>query len=115
MANKSKSKGDRFERSLVTRHREEGYFCERTLEKGARSDGSETWDIDLLIAGQTLKVECKHRNRIGLADIKNWLNGPDVLVVKSDRMSPVYCVDEDMWFEMLKRIEKGYFNDPSHE
>ena len=62
--NKNKNRGDQLEREVVNTMRDAGFDCVRTLERGARSDGTDTWDIDLFYKGrdeQPLIGECKRK------------------------------------------------------
>lgn len=98
MANKSKQKGDREERQVVNRLRAIGVDCERTLESGARSDCSETWDIDV----KGLRVECKLR-KDGFKEIYKWIEGVDILTIRADRKPRLYVINQDL-FEKLVRM-----------
>ena len=106
MSNKSKNKGDNDERMLVNLLREHGLECERTLESGARSDGSETWDINLFVPfgnrSKKYKVECKCRESMG-----NWLwdykGDADVLSIRKNRKPRLLVMSEDKFIELLKK------------
>jgi hypothetical protein len=100
MPNRNKQRGDELERQVVNFLRDQGYICERTLERGARSDGSPTWDIDLDIAGHKLKIECKRKKR-GFQFIYDSLGDNDILILKQDRNNPLYVVSETLLLELL--------------
>lgn len=107
MVSKSKIKGDQEERKVVNRHKEElSLECTRTLEKGARSDGTETWDIDidtLIESIGSLKGECKLRgNKDAFGLIYRWLGANDFLTIRADRRDRLYVIREDLWFKLFK-------------
>jgi len=101
MPSRSKEKGDREERQLVDLLRKNGFNCERTLERGKRSDGSDTWDIDLYVS-QDLKIECKMRGGNAFTRLYNWINGRDILTLRSDRKQRLYVVTENLMLKILK-------------
>jgi hypothetical protein len=103
MANKSKTKGDSEERNIVNMHRELGFRCERTLEAGARSDGSDTYDIDLYLDGDSATIgECKLR-KDGFKQIYKWLGDNDFLTIRADRKDRLYVIPERMWLKFIGR------------
>lgn len=100
---KAKTKGDNEERAVVNLHREYGVHAERTLEKGARSDGSATWDIDLYINGiddAPLIGECKNQKQIG-DYIWNWLGENDFLTIRKNRKERLYILPESVWLRLI--------------
>lgn len=105
MANKSKVKGDSEERAIVNMLRENGFICQRTLENGARSDGSPTWDIDLFITPNQdqLKGECKIR-KYGFKEIYKWLGSNDFLTLRADKKPRVFVVPESFFIEAIKTM-----------
>lgn len=110
MPSKSKSKGDREERDVVNIHRELGLTVMRTLEAGARSDGSDTWDIDLYWRGKEntpLIGECKLRAK-GFKQIYEWLGENDFLTIRSDRNERLYVVPESLWLNLMELTSKQH-------
>lgn len=103
MTNKNKLRGDTLEREVVNKMRSEGFTCVRTLERGARPDGSDTWDIDLYPdpQGAAMIGECK-RKKTGFKFIYDSLGKNDFLVIKQDRQERLYIVPEDVFIRMLK-------------
>lgn len=100
---KAKGKGDRLERDVVNLHRDLDIPSERTLEKGARSDGSPTWDIDLYVKGveeAPMIGECKNQEKIG-DYIWDWLGDNDFLVMKKNRKERLYVIPERIWKEYV--------------
>lgn len=106
MSSKSKRKGDNEERAIINLHREKGYHCERTLQAGARSDGSETYDIDLYLDKDAAPIigECKIRAR-GFKQIYDWLGQNDFLTIRQDRGERLYVLPERFWLELLSKAK----------
>jgi len=103
MASKSKRKGDSEERAIVNLHRELGFKIERTLEAGARSDGSATYDIDLYLDGDSAVIgECKLR-KDGFKQIYKWLGENDFLTIRADRQERLYVIPERFWLELIQK------------
>lgn len=100
MPNKSKQKGDRFERQIVNDLRDSGINAERTLEKGARSDGSQTWDIDIPTPSKTYKAECKSRKDSFKTDYE-WLQGVDFVFKKSNGKKAIVMMDYDLFKKFI--------------
>lgn len=104
MGNKAKQKGDREERKVVNLHRALGFDCERTLEAGARSDGSATWDIDLYLYGSDEAAvigECKHRESFP-EYIWKMLGENDFLTIRKNGRERLYVLPERFWLELIK-------------
>lgn len=106
MANRSKQKGDREERDIVNKHRDLGFTIERTLESGARSDGSDPWDVNLETSIGVLKGECKLRAS-GFKTIYDWFDKTtiDFLTVRQDRSERLYIVPENVWFKIINALQ----------
>jgi len=103
MTNKSKAKGDNEERCVVNHFREKGFACDRTLEKGARSDGSQTWDIDLFNKGREnapLIGECKIR-KDDFKRLYEWKGENDFLTIRADRKERLYVISEDLFTQLV--------------
>lgn len=109
MSNSSKRKGDTEERAVVNLMRSLGFKCLRTLESGARSDGSATWDIDLYARGNDeapLIGECKARQRYKL--VYDDLGENDFLTVRMDRKDRIYIFPEHVALKLLLALkDKG--------
>ena len=102
---KSLRKGANEERDVVNLHRDLGFKCERTLEKGARSDGSATWDVDLYAFGDNsapIIGECKIRAK-GYKTIYDQLGENDFLTIRANQKERLYVLPERMWLEFLGR------------
>ena len=101
MPNRNKNRGDELEREVVNLMREHGFRCERTLERGARSDGSKTWDIDLYANGDTAMIgECK-RKKSGFKFIYDSLSDNDFLVIRQDRHDRLYVLPEEIFIDLI--------------
>ena len=100
MVNRNKNRGDELEREVVNKFREHGFTCERTLERGARSDGSDTWDIDLHTHQGVLKGECK-RKKTGFKFIYDSLGDNDFLTIRRDRSERLYIMTEKTFINLL--------------
>lgn len=109
MANKAKTKGDNFERSVVNMLRSKGFSAQRTLEKGARNDGSDTWDIDIFLDEKfpdkaTLGIECKMRGT-GFKTIYDMKGDTDILAIRADRKERLYVINEALFLEFMDYIQ----------
>ena len=102
--NKSKDKGSREERAVVDLLRSMGYEAQRTLEAGARSDGTNTYDIDWFRDkdGAACIGECKVR-KDGFALIYRWLGENDFLTIRADRKERLYVLPERFFVELIKK------------
>ena len=100
-----RDKGNAEERAIVNLHRELKFPAERTLERGSRSDGSKTWDVDLYINGKDgfpIIGECKIRAK-GFKNIYNWLGENDFLTIRADRKERLYVVPERVWIDLITK------------
>lgn len=105
MVNRNKNRGDELEREIVNLMRKHGFRCERTLERGARSDGSATWDIDLYVDGDTAMIgECK-RKKSGFKFLYESLGDNDFLAVRQDRSDRLYVLPERVFLDLIKQIK----------
>lgn len=102
----SRNKGNSEERSVVNLLRENGITCQRTLENGARSDGTKCWDIDVMLDPSdpdtaTMIGECKVRAS-GFKTIYKWKANNDFLTIRADRQERLYVIGESLMIELLK-------------
>ena len=82
---RSRNKGARVEREIVALNQALGVEAERVPLSGA-AGGSYTGDV---IVDQRYRAEVKARkDGNGFALIERWLEGNDMLIVKSDRKEP---------------------------
>lgn len=106
MPNRSRQKGDRFERDCIHRLKELGVGAERVPLSGA-AGGSHTDDIDVVVCGEPWKAECKTRAR-AWSDLFGWLSRvdrrpPDVLFIKADRTDTLVVLN----LETFARLSQG--------
>lgn len=85
--NKSRSKGDRFEREVVASLTTAGIKAERVPLSGA-AGGMFGGDIQAFLRSGREKLECKVRARAWL-DLYGWIEGNYALVLKRDRAEPL--------------------------
>jgi hypothetical protein len=101
---KSRDKGNREERDVVNLLRNLGFtHAERTLERGARSDGSPAWDIDLPLSDEnntTLRGECKIR-KSGFASIYGYLANNDFLTIRANNQKRLWVLSEETLILLL--------------
>lgn len=101
---KAHTKGGNEERAVVNLHREHGISCQRTLENGARNDGTDTWDIDLYVYGDDeppVIGECKCQEKIG-SYIWDWLGNNDFLTIRKNRKERLYVIPEHVWLDLIQ-------------
>ena len=96
MPNRSRQKGDRFERDCVDRLKEMGLEAQRVPLSGAAGG---QFGSDIIVAGR--KVECKTRKRAWL-ELFNWLPGNHALMIKADRTDTLVVMTLETYAEMLK-------------
>ncbi len=93
--NKSKNKGDRFEREIV--HLAEGMGLKAYRNRMSRSpETDDSWDVS--VAGRHL--ECKVR-RDSFKKIRQWLIGNDGVVLGSDRDIPLVVIPLSEYLKLL--------------
>ncbi len=100
-----RAKGDRFERWCVSSLCEAGVKTRRVPLSGSAGHAGEayTHDLRVTVFGEELAVECKDRQRAGLADFYEWLKGPRYLFVRRSN-SPTLVV---MPLEEFSRLVNG--------
>jgi|TARA_Y100000310_G_C20451176_1_gene700823 Holliday junction resolvase len=82
--NKSKQKGNRFERECVEKAKRQGLSAERAYASNGKALGeSETVDVIILANGSKIRCQCKVRNRI--AGYIKIPEGCEVTLIKEDR------------------------------
>jgi len=93
--NRSRQKGDRFERSCVDRLRELGLEVQRVPLSGAAGG---MFGSDIVVAGR--KIECKTRKRF-IGQFLGWLQGNYALFVKEDRSETLVVMRLDDFAALL--------------
>jgi hypothetical protein len=95
---RSRNKGARVEREIVALHQAMGVEAERVPLSGA-AGGSYTGDV---IVAKKYKAEVKARkNGGGFALIERWLEGNDMLIVKSDRKEPLVVLPWSVYGQLI--------------
>ncbi len=92
--NKSKLKGDTFERSIVHIAQEAALKAYRN--RMSRAPGDERWDV--CIAGQYL--ECKKR-KAGFKQILRWMEHNDGVIVSCDYHQPLVILTLHNYLKLL--------------
>jgi hypothetical protein len=95
MPNRSRQKGDRFERDCCLRLRELGLEAQRVPLSGAAGG---QFSSDIIVAGR--KIECKTRKRF-IGQFLGWLQGNYALFVKEDRSETLVVMRLDDFAALL--------------
>ena len=98
MPNRSREKGDRFERECVNRLHELGVEASRIPLSGAMGGD---YAGDIIVQGH--RIECKTRKRAWL-DLFNWLPGNHALMIKSDRTDTLVVMSLETYADLLKGV-----------
>lgn len=95
MMNRSKRKGDDFERSIV--HAAEARGLKAYRNRMSLAPGDETWDV--AVAGK--RLECKKRGS-GFKMLEKWMGtGCDGLVIGADRAQTLVVLRLEDYLGML--------------
>ena len=97
---RSRSKGVRIERSIVSALQANGIAAVRVPLSGAVA-GRFAGDILLPLMGRDLCVEVKARAD-GFRELYSWLNKRDVLIVKADHQEPLVVLRLSLAAEVAK-------------
>src|SRR5579859_6487947 len=100
-ANKSRAKGDRFERQCVADLAEMDVRAQRVPLSGA-AGGMFSSDLFVEVCGRLEKIECKTRKR-AWTDLFGWLPGNFALFIKADRTDTLVVMD----LKTFARLSKG--------
>jgi Holliday junction resolvase len=100
-----RAKGDRFERAIVRLLQDHGLGAERVPLSGS-AGGSYTGDLTVPVAGKDLVIEAKARAS-GFAKLYGWLEGRDLLVIKSDRRDALVILPLRLAAEIAAAAERG--------
>jgi Holliday junction resolvase len=101
----SRQKGDRTERNLVAILQAAGFAAERVPLSGA-AHGRFGGDVSVPLLGADRRVEVKIRAS-GFRELYRWLNGADLLVVRSDRHEPLVVIPLRLAIEIASAAEHG--------
>ncbi len=94
MPNKSKIKGDTFERQVV--HLAEQHNLSAYRNRMSRAMPGESWDV--CIAGR--RIECKKRHA-GFKKISQWMIGNDGVILGADYEKPFIVLKLDDFLNIL--------------
>lgn len=93
--NRSRAKGDRFERDCVNRLKDLGLEAQRVPLSGAAGG---MFSSDIVVASR--KIECKTRKRF-ISQLLGWLQGNYALFVKEDRSETLVVMRLDDFAALL--------------
>ena len=107
MPNRSREKGDRFERECVHRLTDLGVGCTRVPLSGS-AGGDHTDDLVVAVCGEPKRIECKTRKR-AWSDLFGWLNKREVgppyaLFIKADRTDTLVVLRLEDFATLTKGI-----------
>lgn len=95
--NRSKQKGDRFEREIVNAMQDAGLAALRIPLSGSMTGFK--GDITCPVQGEDWKFECKSR-ATGFAFLYQNLDGNKALVVKADRAEPLVVLRASDFYKL---------------
>jgi hypothetical protein len=101
-----RQKAGREERMLVAAAQEAGFAAERVPLSGSVGGQRFTGDILFPLLGRDLCIESKVRAN-GFRQLYDWLQGRDVLVIRSDRKEPLVVVPLRLALEIARVAERG--------
>ncbi len=94
MPNRSKQKGDRFEREIVDKAEAIGLKAYREfLSRSPLNDA-----VDVVVAGR--QMQCK-KEASGFKRIRQWLEGVDGVIIGSDYDKPLVIIRLNDWLRLL--------------
>jgi Holliday junction resolvase len=104
---RSRDKGARAEREIVTRHIELGIKAERYPLSGASRFRGQGHDVDVYLFGaDEAPAICEVKSRAaggGFITIEKWLGEYDALFLRRDNADPLVCVPWRIWSRLIKR------------
>ena len=98
---RSRDKGARAERALVRFLQDRGFAAEKI--SGMYKPGA---DISVPLLGRGRRVEVKVRSA-GFRQLYEWLDGRDLLIVRSDRRQPLVVLPLRLAAEVAQAAERG--------
>src|SRR5262245_20720625 len=101
----SRQKGNRTERAIVRFLQAHAFAAERVPLSGA-ARGRFGGDVSLTLLGVDCCVEVKCRGD-GFRELYKWLNGVDLLIVRSDRSEPLVIIPLKLAAEIAAMAERG--------
>lgn len=101
----SRQKGNRNERALVRTLQDRGFAAERVPLSGS-AGGKYAGDLSVPLLGRDHVIEVKVRST-GFAQLYDWLEGGDMLVVRADRREPLIVVPLKLALQIATAAEKS--------
>ena len=101
----SRQKGNRAERALVRALQDKGFAAERVPLSGS-AGGSYCGDLTVPLLGVDRVIESKVRAH-GFAQLYDWLDGRDLLVVRADRKEPLVVLPLGLAIEIATAAERS--------
>lgn len=107
MAINSKQKGARFERTLASKLRDEGYDCRRTQQYCGN-----TGDASDVIGLPGIHIEAKHQERMQLYDwmaqaVRDAKDGLPTVFHKKNNADILVTMRFDDWIQLYREWESG--------
>ena len=101
----SRAKGNRVERELVRLRQDRGFTAQRVPLSGS-ARGRFGGDISVPLLGVDRRVEVKVRGD-GFRELYKWLDGADLLIVRSNRHEPLVILPMKFAAEIAAVAEKN--------
>jgi hypothetical protein len=101
----SRQKGNRLERAIGRLFQDHGLGAERVQLSGS-AGGSYQGDLTIPVLGRDLIIEAKARAN-GFAQLYQWLDGRDALVIKADRRETLVVLRIGLAAEIAAAAERG--------
>lgn len=109
---KSHRKGYELEKLVVDEHDKRGIHAERIRQGGLRNSKAHS-DTDIEIYpygredGRFIQVQCKYKKSAsGFKFVYDALGDNEILVVRKYQGRPIYCITEELYFELMGKIKK---------
>jgi hypothetical protein len=99
-----RQRGDRQERGLVRVLQAAGFAASRIPLSGS-ADGKFSGDVTAPLLGRNLVIEVKSRRRF--AQLYEWIDDTDVLVVQGDRQQPLVFLRLQFALEVAAAADRG--------
>jgi hypothetical protein len=107
---RSRDKGNRVEREIVSRHTEIGIKAERYPLSGASHFRGSGNDIDIYCYGKDeapIVAEVKARkNGGGFVQLERWLGEFDLLALRRNNADPIIVLPWRVWAALLARVRR---------
>ncbi len=100
MPSKNKSRGNRFERYVVQRAKEEGFDAERAWGSDGKSLGL-THDVDAVIRTKIETWKCQMKKRKSIASYVKPSENVDVQIIGEDRQEPLVVIPLSKFLKLI--------------